>query len=85
MKIKLLVAASFFIPAMVMAQGAPKIEAPVVAGTPSAGTPGSNSGGVAKPAAAPVAVKPTPAQPKPAEKAGQKGEFTYTPTAQMRN
>lgn len=34
MKIKLLVAAAFFIPALAMAQ-APKIEPPVVAGTPS--------------------------------------------------
>ena len=35
MKIKLLVATSFFIPALAMAQ-APKIEPPVVAGTPRA-------------------------------------------------
>ena len=84
MKFKLLVVISFFISTLVMAQ-APVMAPLVVAGTPSAGTPGANGGGVAKPAAAPVAVKPTPAQPKPAEKAGQKGEFTYTPTAQMRN
>jgi hypothetical protein len=79
MKIKLLVAAFFFIPAMVMAQGAPKIEAPAVVETP-----GANGGGIAKPAATPVAVKPAPAQPKPAEKAGQKKDFTYTPTATNR-
>lgn len=66
MKIKLLVAACFFIPALVMAEGTPKIEAPVVVGIPSAGIPGANGGGVAKPAAAPVAVKPAPVQFKPA-------------------
>ena len=84
MKIKLLVAAFFLIPSMVIAQGAPKIEAPVVVGTPSAGKPSSNGGAVAKPAAAPVAVKPTPAQPKSAVEAGEKRDFTYTPTAPMR-
>ena len=52
MQIKLLVAISFFIPALVIAQ-APIIAPPVVVGTPSAGTPGAHSGGVAKPSAAP--------------------------------
>jgi hypothetical protein len=85
MKFKSLLLAVGFIPAMVMAQGAPKIEAPVVVGTPSAGKPSSNGGAVAKPAAAPVAVKPAQAQPKPAEKAGQKKDFTYTPTATKRH
>ena len=61
MKFKLFIAAISFIPALVMAEGAPKIAPPVVAGTP-----GANGGGISKPAAAPVAVKPTPAQPKPA-------------------
>jgi len=69
---------------MVMAQGAPKFEAPVVVGAPSAGKPSSNGGVVAKPAAAPVAVKPTPAQPKSAVEVGEKRDFTYTPTAPMR-
>jgi len=84
MKFKSLLLAVGFIPATVMAQGAPKIEAPVVVGTPSAGKPSSNGGAVAKPAAAPVAVKPTPAQPKSAVEVGEKGSFTYTPTAPMR-
>jgi len=68
MKIKLLMATFFFIPALVMAEGAPKIETPVVAGTPktnddiikpAAPVPVKALSTIAKPAA-PVAVKAVP-------------------------
>ena len=58
MKFKSLLLVVSFTPAMVMAQGAPKIEAPVAPKTPSAGMPGANGGGV-KPAPS-VAVNPPP-------------------------
>jgi hypothetical protein len=63
MKFKLLLSVVAFIPALVMAQGTPKVEAPVAPKVPSAGIPGANGGGV-KPAP-PVAVNP-PAKPTPA-------------------
>ena len=65
MKFKSLLFVLGFIPAMVFAQGAPKIEPPVVAETPSKEIPSAN-GGDAKPAAASVEIKPTP---EPAEAA----------------
>jgi hypothetical protein len=55
MKLKSLLLVVGFIPAMIMAQGAPKIEAPIVVGAPSASTPAY--------AAASVLVRPTPAEP----------------------
>jgi hypothetical protein len=58
MKIKLLVAASFFIPALVFAQFPLKINPPVIAETPKANVD------IAKPAT-PVGVKAVPTIPKP--------------------
>jgi hypothetical protein len=58
MKFKSLLSVVAFIPTLVMAQGAPKVEAPVAPKAPSAGIPGANGGGV-KPVA-PIAVNPPP-------------------------
>jgi hypothetical protein len=57
MKFKSLLSVVAFIPTLVMAQGAPKVEAPVAPKAPSAGIPGANGGGV-KPVA-PIAVNPS--------------------------